>query len=56
MKLPVGWDSARTPVSISAIVDTLLAEYDVERQRLEDDVLRLAHEFIEANLASVESN
>lgn len=41
---PVGarvWDLIQTPQSVSAIRDVLLAEYEVERARCEQDLLRL---------------
>ena len=48
------WQLLLADPDLQAACDVLLAEYDVERIRLEQDIATLVTEFVEAGLASIE--
>lgn len=47
------WQMIQTPTTIEGIVNTLLTEYDVARDQCEADVVSIATELIERDLAIV---
>ncbi len=47
------WTLAQSPVTLHAVVRTLLDEYDVAREQCERDVLGLVHELRERGLLDV---
>lgn len=55
---PVGsriWEMLETPVKVSAIIDALVGQYDVDRQTCERDVLAFLDELDEAGIVQVVS-
>lgn len=47
------WTLVQTPVTLRAVLTTLLAEYDVELERCERDLLELVRELAECGLLEV---
>jgi len=47
------WQSIQQPRSLASITDELLQEYEVERERLEADLISLAADLCAAGLAEV---
>jgi hypothetical protein len=53
---PVGariWELIATPRSVRAVRDTLLAEYQVDRERCEQDLVTLLRSLVEAGLIEI---
>jgi hypothetical protein len=47
------WEIIQQPVAISDIVESLLPVYDVERQRLQSDIIQLLGDFVDQQLVQV---
>lgn len=55
---PIGsriWELLAEPVKVSAIIDALLPQFDVDRQTCEQDVLAFLEELHNAGILQVES-
>jgi Coenzyme PQQ synthesis protein D (PqqD) len=53
---PVGariWELIATPRSLRTVRDVVLAEYEVDAERCESDLLRLVHTMMEAGLVEI---
>src|SRR5262245_64302639 len=53
---PVGariWELIATPRSVRAVRDVLLAEYEVDAERCEDDLLLLLRTMVDAGLVEI---
>lgn len=48
------WERMARPVSVDGLVDELLDAYDVERERLEEDILTLLRELAQRGLIDVD--
>ena len=54
---PVGariWNLIQKPTKISAILETLIKEYDVEEERCKNDLIELLEELQEKELVKIE--
>ena len=49
------WQLVAEHGTLSAVIDALVAEYDVEPDRLRQDVLKLSQELIERGMVTVET-
>ncbi len=49
------WQLIQTPTSIADLARTIVAEYDVERDRCEADLLALLQKMVDAGLVEVRS-
>lgn len=50
------WNLMQTPVTVNAILDELLKEYDVSREQCENDLLSLLSEFESRGLVEIKVN
>ena len=46
------WQAVQAPIAVSAVVDRVLSEFDVEREQCETDVLSFLSRLIEENLVN----
>lgn len=44
------WESVQTPLSIEAVCDVVMKQYDVDASRCQNDVIKLAAHLMEAGL------
>ncbi|NJD90496.1 MAG: lasso peptide biosynthesis PqqD family chaperone [Geobacter sp.] len=53
---PIGsriWEMMATPVKVSAIIDAMLNQYDIDRQTCENDVLKFLSELNDAGIIRI---
>ncbi len=50
------WCLIQSPTSLAALIEKLLVEYDVSRDRLQNDILRIVEEMLKAQLVEIHND